>query len=73
MTAQQERGTLVCARPAPGTDVEPGRYSFVRCAAPGRPTRPAPKPGPAGAWERRRLGGFGPLLPQSGHTWQASH
>ncbi|MFI9158646.1 hypothetical protein [Kitasatospora aureofaciens] len=78
VTAQQERGTLVYRfTTPPGTDVEPGRYSFVvRGTRPADQAGPVHKPGPQETWNAAAfgidhpravaaLGGFGPLLPQS--------
>ena len=78
VTAQQERGTLVYRfTTSPGTDVEPGRYSFVvRGTRPADQAGPVRKPGPQETWNAAAfgidhpravaaLGGFGPLLPQS--------
>ncbi|MFE3873341.1 hypothetical protein ACFXPX_02950 [Kitasatospora sp. NPDC059146] len=78
VTTQQERGTLVYRfTTPPGTDVEPGRYSFVvRGTRPAVQAGPVRKSGPQEGWnaaafgiDRPRavaaLGGFGPSAPQA--------
>ncbi|MGW3042903.1 hypothetical protein ACWC9T_23305 [Kitasatospora sp. NPDC001159] len=76
VTVQQERGTLVYRfTTPPGTDVKPGRYSFVvRGTRPAEPVGAVRKSAPLESWNAAAfgidhpravaaLGGFGPLLP----------
>ncbi|MFG2842779.1 hypothetical protein ACGF12_06335 [Kitasatospora sp. NPDC048296] len=76
VTVQQERGSLVYRfTTPPGTDVEPGHYSFaVRGTRPAEPLGPVRKSPPAESWNAAAfgighpravaaLGGFGQLLP----------
>ncbi|MFH8382001.1 hypothetical protein ACH4E7_13785 [Kitasatospora sp. NPDC018058] len=76
VTVQQERGALVYRfTTPPGTDVKPGRYSFVvRGTRPAEPVGAVRKAAPLESWNAAAfgidhpravaaLGGFGPLLP----------
>ncbi|MET8626150.1 hypothetical protein ABZW30_20750 [Kitasatospora sp. NPDC004669] len=76
VTVQQERGALVYRfTTPPGTDVKPGRYSFVvRGTRPAEPVGAVRKSAPLESWNAAAfgidhpravaaLGGFGPLLP----------